>query len=68
MTEYKKDHPLSWVETNTSSVIGEVKKREQSQDVSKQPTSLVNHKNRNSSERENTYDAMDEEQNGYYHS
>ena len=38
MTTNRKNHPLSWVETNTSSVIGEVKKREQSQDVSKQLT------------------------------
>ena len=60
MTEDQKTRPISWAITNTSYVVEEVKQREQSQDVSKRLTSLVDHKDRNSSEWEITYDAMEE--------
>ncbi len=61
MTEDKTNRPISWAESNTSYVVEEVKKREQSQDVSKRLTSLVDHKDRNSSEWEISYDGMEEE-------
>jgi hypothetical protein len=64
MAENQKNRPISWAITNTSYVVEEVKKREQSQDVSRRLTSSVDHKDRNSSEWEITYDAMEEEFNG----
>ena len=64
MTEDKKNRPISWAATNTSYVVEEVKKREQSQDVSKQTAPIVNRKKRNSSEREKTFDMLEGEQNG----